>query len=68
MIESKKGAARRPGNIAAVPAAGTRLELLDFKVSTEVKKGFKGYAVSQYIAMIELLTEAFELGKRKRNP
>src|ERR1017187_393417 len=41
-------------------------ETLNFKVTTEFKKEFKGYAVSQGITMLELLKEGFELSKQKR--
>ena len=41
-------------------------EPLNFKVTTEFKKEFKGYAVSQGITMVELLKEGFELSKRRR--
>jgi hypothetical protein len=42
------------------------LETLNFKVTTEFKKEFKGYAVSQGMTMVELLKDGFELSKRKR--
>ncbi len=41
-------------------------ETLNFKVTSEFKKEFKGYAVSQGMTMVELLKEGFELSKRKR--
>ena len=41
-------------------------ETLNFKVTSDFKKQFKGYAVSQGITMLELLKEGFELSKRKR--
>lgn len=41
-------------------------ETLNFKVTAEFKKEFKGYAVSQGITMLELLKEGFELSKQKR--
>jgi hypothetical protein len=41
-------------------------ETLNFKVRTEFKKEFKGYAVSEGMTMVELLKEGFELSKRKR--
>lgn len=47
------------------PAADTGT--LNFKVTTEFKKEFKGYAVSQGITMTELLKEGFELSKQKRS-
>lgn len=48
------------------PSAAVDTETLNFKVTTEFKKEFKGYAVSQGITMVELLKEGFELSKRKR--
>ena len=39
---------------------------LNFKVSLEFKKKFKGFAVAQGISMTDLLKEGFELSKRKR--
>lgn len=41
-------------------------ETLNFKVSGEFKREFKGYAVSQGVSMVELLKEGFELTKKKR--
>jgi hypothetical protein len=41
-------------------------ETLNFKVTREFKKEFKGYAVSQGITMVELLKEGFEHSKRNR--
>ena len=45
-------------------ALGT--ETLNFKVTGEFKREFKGYAVSQGVSMVELLREGFELSKRNR--
>ena len=42
------------------------IETLNFKVTREFKRQFKGYAVSQSVTMIELLREGFELTKQKR--
>ena len=39
---------------------------LNFKVTPDFKKEFKGFAVSQGITMIELLKEGFELSKTRR--
>lgn len=39
---------------------------LNFKVTPEFKKEFKGYAVSQGITMAELLKEGFALSKKRR--
>lgn len=39
---------------------------LNFKVSPEFKKEFKGFAGSEGITMTDLLKEGFTLSKRKR--
>lgn len=39
---------------------------LNFKVSVDFKKEFKGFAGSQGITMTELLKEGFALSKKKR--
>jgi hypothetical protein len=39
---------------------------LNFKVSPEFKKEFKGFAVSEGISMTSLLKEGFALSKKKR--
>jgi hypothetical protein len=39
---------------------------LNFKVSPEFKKEFKGFAVAQGISMTDLLKEGFALTKKKR--
>lgn len=41
-------------------------ESLNFKVSPEFKREFKGFAVSEGISMIDLLKEGFALSKKKR--
>jgi hypothetical protein len=48
------------------PARAADAETLNFKVTTEFKREFKGYAVSQGVTMVELLKEGFELSKRER--
>jgi hypothetical protein len=50
-----------------LPSGTTDAETLNFKVTSEFKKEFKGYAVSQGMTMVDLLKEGFELSKRKRN-
>ena len=50
-------------------ADGTSLgenKTLNFKVSLNFKKEFKGFAVSQGITMTDLLKEGFALSKKKR--
>jgi hypothetical protein len=39
---------------------------LNFKVSPEFKKDFKGFAVANNMSMTELLKEGFLLSKQKR--
>ncbi|MHA7777912.1 hypothetical protein [Roseibium sp. M-1] len=41
-------------------------ESLNFKVSSDFKKEFKGFAVSEGISMTDLLKEGYELSKKKR--
>ena len=41
-------------------------ESLNFKVSSEFKKEFKGFAVSEGISMTDLLKEGFALSKKIR--
>lgn len=41
-------------------------ESLNFKVSPEFKREFKGFAVSEGISMTDLLKEGFALSKKKR--
>lgn len=48
------------------PARATDAETLNFKVTTEFKREFKGYAVSHGVTMVELLKQGFELSKRER--
>lgn len=64
MHEAKVSAQRK--NKEQSPAAAVDTETLNFKITTEFKKEFKGYAVSQGMTMLELLKEGFELSKRKR--
>jgi hypothetical protein len=42
-------------------------ETLNFKVTSEFKRQFKGYAVSQGMTMLELLKQGFELSKQNRS-
>lgn len=39
---------------------------LNFKVSPDFKKEFKGFAVSQGVSMVDLLKEGFALVKEQR--
>ena len=48
------------------PSTAIDTETLNFKVTTEFKREFKGYAVSQGMTMVELLKDGFELSKLKR--
>lgn len=49
------------------PATTVDTETLNFKVTSALKREFKGYAASQGMTMVELLKEGFELSKRNRN-
>lgn len=52
---------------AAESAADAEKDIsLNFKVSPEFKKEFKGFAVAQGISMTNLLKEGFALSKRQR--
>ena len=61
---AKAPSSRKSGDKSA--SATTEPETLNFKVTTEFKKEFKGYAVSQGMTMVDLLKEGFELSKRER--
>lgn len=63
-MDTAKAVSRRQKERGRVGASET--ETLNFKVTGEFKREFKGYAVSQGISMVELLKEGFELSKRKR--
>jgi hypothetical protein len=65
MAEAKVRQLHRRGKETS-PMAAADTETLNFKVTTEFKKQFKGYAVSQGMTMVELLKEGFELTKQKR--
>jgi len=64
MHEARVSAQRK--NKEKSPSAAADTETLNFKITIEFKKEFKGYAVSQGMTMLELLKEGFELSKRKR--
>jgi hypothetical protein len=64
MDGTKKPTSRRSNERAA--AISVEAETLNFKVTREFKKEFKGYAVSQGITMVQLLKEGFEHSKRNR--
>lgn len=48
------------------PGEADKGSSLNFKVTPEFKKEFKGYAVSQGISMVDLLKEGFALSKKRR--
>ena len=54
----------QPGRQQSAPE--DKLETLNFKVSTDFKKAYKGYAVAQGMTMVDLLREGFELSKARR--
>ena len=45
---------------------GDKGKTLNFKVTDEFKREFKGFAASQGLSMTDLLKEGFALSKRKR--
>lgn len=60
-------ASRREGAAdAATAAEADKGVSLNFKVSPEFKKEFKGFAVAQGISMTDLLKEGFALSKKRR--
>ena len=65
MAEANVGPSRRRKEEMS-PLAAADTGTLNFKVTTEFKKEFKGYAVSLGMTMLELLKEGFELTKQKR--
>ncbi len=58
---------KKPADAAThVGASDNANKTLNFKVSEDFKKEFKGFAVSRGITMTDLLKEGFELVKKKR--
>ncbi|MFT8698253.1 hypothetical protein [Acetobacter orientalis] len=55
----------QPGRQQSAPE--DKLETLNFKVPTEFKKAYKGYAVAQGMTMVDLLRKGFELSKARRS-
>ena len=49
-----------------ISARESEKESLNFKVSSQFKKAFKGFAVAEGISMTDLLKEGFVLSKKKR--
>jgi hypothetical protein len=64
-MDGTKAPAHRKGN-EKLPTFAVETETLNFRVTREFKKEFKGYAVSQGITMVELLKEGFEHSKTNR--
>lgn len=52
-----------PQNLEKTPPLET--ETLNFKVTAEFKRDYKGYAVSRDKTMIELLRESYQLYKER---
>ncbi len=59
-------ASRRTESTSQNSAPVSDKESLNFKVSPEFKKEFKGFAVSEGMSMTDLLKEGFVLSKKKR--
>jgi hypothetical protein len=69
VVAAPKGAAlasRRTEGSSESRALESEKESLNFKVSPQFKKEFKGFAVSEGISMTDLLKEGFALSKKKR--
>lgn len=62
-MERHKPAAK--GHQASASAA-ERLDSLNFKVSSDFKREFKVFAVSQGMSMVDLLKEGFALSRQRR--
>ena len=52
-----------PQNLDKIPPFAT--ETLNFKVMSEFKREYKGYAVSRGMTMVELLQASFQLYKER---
>jgi hypothetical protein len=61
-MEAAKASSKKPSQTRS---ASSETETLNFKVTGEFKREFKGYAVSRGMTMVDLLKEGFELSKRK---
>jgi hypothetical protein len=69
VVAAPKGAAlasRQTEGSSESSALESEKESLNFKVSPQFKKEFKGFAVSEGISMTNLLKEGFALSKKKR--
>lgn len=69
VVAAPKGAAlasRRTEGSNESSTLESEKESLNFKVSPQFKKEFKGFAVSEGISMTDLLKEGFALTKKKR--
>ncbi len=64
-MDGTKALTQRKSNEKSTTFA-VETETLNFRVTREFKKEFKGYAVSQGMTMVELLKEGFEHSKRER--
>ena len=62
-MDSARAKSPRNGKTAQ---QGSSAETINFKVPSEFKREFKGYAATQGLSMVELLREGFELSKQKR--
>jgi hypothetical protein len=49
------------------PSAKSELETLNFKVKSQFKREYKGYAVSRGMTMVELLEASYQLYKEKHD-
>jgi hypothetical protein len=61
--EAPPGLEHTPQNLDKTPPLAT--ETLNFKVMSEFKREYKGYAVSRGMTMVEQLQESFQLYKEQ---
>lgn len=57
---------RKTGSAKGYQSESEKFDSLNFKVDSDFKKAFKGYAVSQGMTMVDLLKEGFALSKKQR--
>jgi hypothetical protein len=69
VVAEKRGcplANRQTGDSEEQGGGASENKTLNFRVSPDFKKEYKGYAVAQGMTMTELLKEGFALSKKKR--
>jgi hypothetical protein len=67
MTEPKGVSAVSPVPGKEDPSTKAGLETLNFKVKSQFKREYKGYAVSRGMTMVELLEASYQLYKEKHH-